>query len=143
MKRVVTGWDESGKPVVLFEGEPPFQVDFGFASAREIWASESSPADTRRSDDPTAGEWTLAPPTGGSVFRTATYAPGADVGIHATETLDYLVVVSGELTLVLEDRELTLRPGDTVVQQATPHGWANRTTEPCVVAAVLLDAARE
>jgi quercetin dioxygenase-like cupin family protein len=49
-----------------------------------------------------------------------------------------VVVLSGELTLLLGDQEIVLRTGDTVVQQATPHGWANRTTEPCTVAAVLL-----
>ena len=59
-----------------------------------------------------------------------------------TETLDYIVVVSGELTLVLPDEEVTLGPGDTLVQQATPHGWANHTAEPCVMAVVLLSTRR-
>jgi quercetin dioxygenase-like cupin family protein len=140
MKRVVTGWDENGNATILFEGKPPMNPDFGFATASEIWITESTPADTNRSEDPTAREWQVEPPPGGSVFRTATYPPGAEVGMHATETLDYIVVIAGQLTLLYGDREIALGPGDTLVQQATPHGWANRSDEPCVVAAVLLDA---
>lgn len=140
MRRVVTGWDANGNASVLFDGEPPNQLDFGFASAAEIWLTNSSPAATRVSEDPTLGEWKLEPPKGGTAFRVATYAPGAEVETHATETVDYIVVLSGELTLLLEDREVTLRAGDTLIQQATPHGWSNRAGEPCVVAAVLIDA---
>ena len=61
---------------------------------------------------------------------------------HSTETLDYIVVIFGELTLLYGDREIALGPGDSVVQQGTPHGWANRKDESCMVAAVLLDAKR-
>jgi quercetin dioxygenase-like cupin family protein len=140
VNRVVTGWDESGEPVVLFEGPPPVNLDFGYASASEIWVTDSSPADVRRSDDPAAGEWQLGPPPSGTAFRIATYPPGAEIAEHATETLDYIVVLSGELTMTFAGQEITLRPGDTVVQQGTPHGWANRSDVPCIAAAVLLDA---
>jgi quercetin dioxygenase-like cupin family protein len=138
MKRIVTGWDENGRPVVLFEGAAPTNLDFGSTSASEIWVTDATPPATRRRDDPAAGEWQLEPPRGGSVFRLATYQPGAEVGMHATQTLDYLVVLSGELTLLIGDREIVLTAGDTVVQQETPHGWANRSNEPCTVAAMLL-----
>lgn len=142
MKRVVTGWDENGKAVILFEGEPTVNPDFGYATASEIWITDSAPASTARTDDTAARQWQLEPPPGGSAFRLATYPPGAEIPEHATETLDYIVVISGELTLLYGDREIVLSSGDTVVQQGTPHGWANRTDEPCIVAAMLLDAAK-
>jgi quercetin dioxygenase-like cupin family protein len=142
MKRVVTGWDENGDAVILFENEPATTV-FPYASAHEVWRTDSAPADTRRRDDAVPEEWEVLPPHGGSVFRLATYPPGAEVPLHSTDTLDYIIVVSGELTLIYAGREITLHPGDTIVQQATPHGWANRTDTPCVVAAVLLDGTKQ
>jgi quercetin dioxygenase-like cupin family protein len=142
-KRVVTGWAENGEPIVLFAGAPTTTLDFESTQASELWVTRGTPAETHARTDAAAGEWELEPQPGGSAFRLVTYKPGARVDIHATETLDYIVVVSGELTLVLPDEELTLYPGDTLVQQATPHGWANRSADPCVMAAVLLNASRE
>ena len=137
MKRVVTGWKD-GQPTVLYEGEPQ-TFDFGVAKALEIWSTESVPASFTVTED-AAREFKVEPPLGGTVFRIAVYVPGASIDIHATETVDYLVVISGELTLILPDREVVLGPGDTIVQQATPHGWANRTDQETVVAAVLMTA---
>jgi quercetin dioxygenase-like cupin family protein len=142
-KRVVTGWGENGEPIVLFAGAPATTVDSESAQASELWVTRGTPAETHGRTDAAAGEWQLEPQPGGSAFRLVTYKPGAQVDIHATETLDYIVVLSGELTLILPDKQLTLGPGDTLVQQATPHGWANRSAEACVMAAVLLSAHRE
>ena len=140
MKRVVNGWGASGEPTVLFEGEPPAHFDFGEAQSYEIWRTASVPADYRPTDDPTRDDFHVEPPLGGSICRIATYKPGARIDIHSTETVDYMIVISGELTLVLNDREITLAPGDVVVQLAAPHGWANKGSEECVAAAVLLTA---
>jgi naringenin degradation protein FdeH len=140
VKRVVNGWTEDGKPAVLFEGEPPSHFDFGGATSDEIWVTEGVPAVYRASDDPTLGDFRVEPPIGGSICRIATYRPGAMFEIHATKTVDYIIVISGELTMLLEDREIILSPGDVVVQLAAPHGWANRGTAECVVAAILLTA---
>jgi naringenin degradation protein FdeH len=138
-KRVVTGWTEAGEPGILFAGAAPVTVDFGEATASELWLTAGDGEDVRSRVDPAAREWELEPPRGGSAFRVVTYRPGAEVGLHSTSTLDYIAVISGELTLVLPDEEVVLGPGDTLVQRATPHGWANRSDEPCVMAAVLLD----
>jgi quercetin dioxygenase-like cupin family protein len=140
VKRVVTGWTQAGEPTILFEGEPPMTFDFGFAGSAEIWSTKAVPAAYRETGDPTTGDFAVEPPAGGSICRVATYQPGASVDVHATQTVDYVIVISGELTMIFEDRELVLRAGDVVVQQATPHGWANRASAPCVVAAVLLTA---
>ena len=141
MRRLVIGWDESGKEAaVLFDGEPPVNLDFEYAAASEIWISHSTPPDLRGREDTAAREWDLLPPPRGSAFRIATYPPGAEVAEHSTETLDYIVVIEGQLTLLIAGREITLHPGDTVVQQGTPHGWANRGDTRCVIAAILLSA---
>jgi quercetin dioxygenase-like cupin family protein len=138
VKRVVTGWQD-GRAVVLFEGEPQM-FDFGVARSYEVWSTDSVPASFMGTDDAAAGDFKVEPPLGGAVFRLAVYPPGASIDIHSTQTVDYLVVISGELTLILEDREIVLRAGDTIVQQSTPHGWANRAETECLVAAVLLTA---
>lgn len=140
MRRVVTGWDENGQAGVLLDGDPPVNLDFEYASASEIWITRSTPPDLRTRQDTADREWDLLPPPRGSACRIATYPPGAEVGEHSTETLDYIVVISGQLTLLIAGQEITLDPGDTVVQQGTPHGWANRGDVPCAVAAILLSA---
>ena len=142
-KRVVTGWDDNEHPIVLFSGPPTRTLNFESAQASELWVTPRSPADVHVRVDRAAGEWQLEPQPGGSAFRLVVYAPGAQIDVHTTETLDYIVVLSGELTLVLPNEEVTLEPGDTLVQQATPHGWANRTNEPCMMAAVLISSLGE
>lgn len=139
-RRIVTGWNDAGDPAVLFDGEAPGRFDFGQASSIEIWSTAAVPADVRRIDDPTLGGFRVEPPLGGTVCRIASYRPGASVEVHSTQTLDYIIVISGELTMLFEDREYVLGPGDSVVQQATPHGWANRGDVDCVVVAVLITA---
>ncbi len=140
MRRVVTGWDENGQAGVLFDGEPPVNLDFEYASASEIWISHSTPPDLHTREDTAVREWDLLPPPRGSACRIATYPPGAEVDEHSTDTLDYIVVIEGQLTLRIAGQEITLDPGDTVVQQGTPHGWANRGDTRCVIAAILLSA---
>jgi quercetin dioxygenase-like cupin family protein len=138
MRRVVTGFDQDGHPTALFDGDATSVEDFGLTRSVEVWKTHSSPPTTSGEDDPALGEWRLDPPVGGTVFRVATHQPGEEVAIHATETIDYVAVLSGELVLLLGDQEIPLTAGDVVVQRATPHGWANRSTQPCCVAAVLL-----
>jgi quercetin dioxygenase-like cupin family protein len=140
VKRVVTGWDDAGEPTILFDEEPSTTFDFGVAGSSEIWRTQAVPAEFRQTDDPTTGDFVVEPPIGGSICRIATYRPGAAIDVHSTRTVDYIIVISGELTMIFQDREIVLRAADVVVQQATPHGWANRGDEPCVVAAVLLTA---
>jgi quercetin dioxygenase-like cupin family protein len=140
VKRVVTGWTSDGTPAILFEGEPPAKFGFGDIGSSEIWSTTAVPAPCHESDDPTAGDFAVEPPIGGTIFRIATYQPGANVEVHATQTVDYVIVLEGELTMIFDDRSVTLHAGDVVVQQATPHGWENRASTPCVVAAVLMTA---
>jgi quercetin dioxygenase-like cupin family protein len=138
MKRVVTGLDRNGHPVAVFDGVPTQVEDFGLTQSVELWMTHGSPPETNGEDDPALGDWRLEPSAGGTIFRVATHQPGEEVAIHATQTVDYVVVLSGELVLLLGDQEIMLKAGDAVVQRAAPHGWANRSTEPCTVAAVLV-----
>ena len=152
MKRVVTGWDEAGKPAILFEGDPPTVMDFGPIVTTELWVTDSTPPDPKTREDTSTRTWDLQPPDGGLAFRIVTFhpqseaekaAPVADedpdfLGEHETATIDLIAVISGEITLVFEGREITLRPGDSVVQQGTPHDWVNKGAVPCVVAGVLV-----
>ena len=61
-------------------------------------------------------------------------------GMHKTQSVDYLIVISGEIWLVLDEEEVCLKAGDSCVQRGTLHAWSNRTEEPCLLAAILLDA---
>jgi naringenin degradation protein FdeH len=63
-----------------------------------------------------------------------------DPGMHRTRTLDYAIILTGEIDLLLDDSEVHLRAGDVVIQQATNHAWVNRGETPCAVAFILIDA---
>lgn len=72
--------------------------------------------------------------------KAATFGKGGRHPLmHRTETIDYAIVLSGEITMVLDEKDVTLRAGDVVVQCGTNHAWSNRSNAPCVVAFVLID----
>ena len=76
----------------------------------------------------------------GTVFRVVEFAPGVAPRNHRTDSIDYAVVMSGELDMELDDSVVHLKSGDVVVQRGTIHNWVNRGTKPCVMAFVLIDA---
>ena len=150
MRRIVTGYDEQGRPGIIFDGEPPTVMDFGAIVTTELWVTDATPPTATR-EDTSLREWEIDPPTHGAAFRIVRImpveadekdAPGEGepefLGEHATETVDFVVVLSGEITMTIGGREETLRAGDSVIQQATPHDWVNRGTEPCILAGVLI-----
>lgn len=153
MRRVVTGYDGSGNPVILRQGEPPVVIHAGRYTTTELWVSGETPPAVTDADTSTR-DWELEPPSRGSCFRIVEIAPAgeADGGeaagehdgfqeAHATQTLDYVTVLSGQVTLVVGDAEVTLGPGDSVVQQpGVPHDWQNRGAERAVMVGVLLSA---
>ena len=162
MNRVVTGYDENGNPAIIRQGEPPTVIHAGRYTTTELWVSDRGPIKAADADTSTR-EWALEPPPGGACFRIVEIAPGAGGGAaadavsasdgelsaehagfqdaHATDTLDYVTVLRGEVTLVIGGAELTLGPGDSVVQQpGVPHDWQNRSAERAVMVGVLLSA---
>lgn len=142
VRRVVTGHDASGKAIVLIdqtctdfiEGRPN-----GFL--RNIWTTDTTPADNDGSEDKGArpGRFTMI--ENGTVFRILHFLPGVAQRVHRTDSIDYLVVMSGEIDMELDDGvEVHLRAGDVMVQRGTVHNWVNRGSEPCTMAVILVHA---
>ena len=76
----------------------------------------------------------------GTIFRILEFAPGLAPRNHRTDSIDYIVVMSGEIDMELDDTTVHLKAGDVMVQRGTIHNWINRGTAPCVLAVILIDA---
>jgi quercetin dioxygenase-like cupin family protein len=152
MNRVVTGFDDADKPVIVHRGEPPTVIHAGRYTTTELWVTDQTPPVASASDTSTRS-WELEPEPGGTCFRIVEISPAGEEAAgaesehegfqeaHATQTLDYVTVISGQVVLVVGDEEITLGPGDSVVQQpGVPHDWQNRGAERAVMVGVLLSA---
>jgi mannose-6-phosphate isomerase-like protein (cupin superfamily) len=127
-----------------------------------LWATDESPADISGSADRAAREIGVPPPPLGSVFRVVEFPPGRGelsreavlkemglsgqaasqhAGMHRTRSVDYAVVMEGEIDMILDEGEVHLAAGDVLVQQGTNHAWVNRGERACRIAFVLIDAA--
>ena len=139
LRRVVTGHDAQGRAVVTIDDHPSNLVSRRPGhDSMVIWTTEETPADNAKDSD---ADITALPITNGSMFRLIEYAPGVASRMHRTDTIDYIVIVSGEIDMALDDgREVHLKAGDVMVQRGTNHDWINRGREPCVIAFTLLDA---
>jgi mannose-6-phosphate isomerase-like protein (cupin superfamily) len=148
-RRVVTGHDTAGTSVVLSDGPVPVsrQIPEDGVAFHEIWNTSGAPAPISAAEDtePTERELAVPPPPRGTKIRINEFAPGFlnEAGlqspVHRTESVDYGIVLEGEITLVLDDSEVTLRAGDVVVQRGTDHAWANRGDTTAKVVFVLVD----
>jgi hypothetical protein len=134
-----------------------------------LWVTDANPADLSNREDPTSKWVGIAPPAGGTIFRVIEFAPEREVKadyetrlrifqglglapegesrekprdptMHRTKTIDYALILSGEIDMLLDDSEIHLKAGDVVVQRGTNHAWVNRGDVPCQVAFVLVDA---
>ena len=115
-RRVVTDHDQSGRAVVAIDEMLRKAVSARAGHERlDLW----------KGDD-------------GVVFRLVRYEPGVAPRNHRTETIDYAIVLSGEIEMELDGTVVKLRQGDTLIQQNTMHNWINRGSEPCVIAFVLV-----
>ena len=74
------------------------------------------------------------------MFRVVEFAPGVAPRVHRTDSIDYAVVISGEIDMELDNSVVHLKAGDVLVQRGTIHNWVNRGNAPCVIAFVLIDA---
>jgi mannose-6-phosphate isomerase-like protein (cupin superfamily) len=136
IRRVVTGHDARGKSVVLSDGTPPQDHPMRGpaigADFHEMWSeADAIPELTSAPDrEPNVRPFTIMPQAG-HLLRILDVYPLKDGGkrtvMHRTRTLDYVVVIEGELVLILDDSEVTLKPGDVVVQRGTDHAWENRS----------------
>ena len=141
----------------------------GSAVVTELWKTFGTPANNRGNDDAVDDSFRLPPPKSGSVFRIIDYPPdkqriaalaaelaapddgsgrgaAADrgdprhIGFHKTASVDYAIVLAGEIYALMDEGEVLLKAGDVLIQRGTNHAWSNRTDEPCTVAFVLIDA---
>ncbi len=170
IRRVVTGLDAHGRSSVIFDGPAGAVQEMASmpgVALTDLWETHATPADNRGAQDAAARPVRLEPPTSGSIFRIVEFPPDsmwrgtADSGSafgsigashapeegstdpmrHKTATIDYIVVVSGEIYAILDNEETLLKAGDTLVQRGTVHSWSVRGDQPCIVAAILIAAA--
>jgi len=136
VRRVVTGCDGNGRSVFASDGPAPARGPLLF----DVW---SSPGVVRLpSDGASPGVEAVFPAAGGFRFLVVGFAPGRDVPMHRSDTIDYGVVLSGEIWLELEGgAETLLRARDTVVQCGARHAWHNRSAEVCAMAFAIVGAA--
>ena len=137
MRRVVTGLNAEGKSCILFDGPVPRHSP----AANLVWRN-ALPADNAGSED-AAVPYDMAHLHDGGVNFILTELPAGLAGgafMHATDTIDYLVMIAGEVVLALETGEVTLRPGDLIVDRGVVHGWRNDGAVPAVFASVTLPA---
>ena len=140
IRRVVTGHDANGRAVVKID-----EVSKNLVSSRPgqaacvVWTTESFPVNNTGADDDGLRKvgTTL---NNGTVFRVVEFGPGVAPRNHRTDSIDYAVVMSGEIDMELDDSFVRLKAGDVLVQRGTIHNWVNRGTQPCVIAFVLIDA---
>ncbi len=164
IRRVVTGHDENGKAIITFDGDAPrVKRPASTIESTLLWVTDAMPARLGGEEDGGDVEVGIGPPPNGAVFRIIEFKPenedddlsdlsymtsaGAEQpddarhpGMHKTKTIDFAVVLSGEIDMMVDDNEVHLKPGDTVVQRGTNHAWVNRGTVSCVLACVLIDA---
>ncbi len=142
MRRIVTGHDKAGKAVVAsddYVDSAPGRIDKNITAA-DIWWTHSVPADVHGHDatrEPSPG----MPGPNGTLLKILELPPGAKPLMHRTETLDYVIVIEGQLVMLLDDgAEAHMKAGDVMIQRGTLHGWANRSDKPCRIAFVLVAA---
>jgi mannose-6-phosphate isomerase-like protein (cupin superfamily) len=134
-----------------------------------LWVTDTVPADLSNPEDTANRKVGIVPPPSGTIFRVVEFSPEREVkadyetrlrifqglgvapegesrerprhpAMHRTKTVDYAVVLSGEIDMLLDDSEIHLRPGDVVIQRGTNHAWVNRGDAPCQVAFIIVDA---
>ena len=169
IRRVVTGHDADGKSTFLIDGTAPNIKEMesmpGLALT-DLWETTGTPANNTGHADAAARPVRLEPPKNGTILRIVEFPPdaawranvdakkafesigaggakdahSADPMMHKTATIDYIIVIKGEIWAIMDKGEKRLRPGDVLIQRGTNHSWSVRTKEPCVIAAVLIGA---
>lgn len=143
VRRVVTGFDPDGKPVVKLDGT------MGNVTSRrpgqsecEIWSTDPTlaPGDVAEAAALKSADRGIAT---GTVFRIVDYAPGVAAFPHKNDWIDYTIVIAGEIDMAVADAEVHLKAGDVVVQRGTVHNWINRGTAHCTLAFVRVGARPE
>jgi mannose-6-phosphate isomerase-like protein (cupin superfamily) len=169
-RRVVTGHDDNGKAIIESDGPAPnvkVREGAGFVSTL-LWVTDETPVNAALRIDRADRTIAVAPPANGSILRIVDFppvtpevdtidsaalrhamgvdhagpagAPARHAYMHRTKSVDYGIVLSGEIDMLLDDSEVHLKAGDIVIQQATNHAWVNRSDAFCRIAFILIDA---
>ena len=173
MRRIVTGHDENGKSILTLDGPPARSIGEEVGGLYELWNTDGESVKSTDNIDRADSEILLCPPKNGTKFRYFQINPlpegvpkevmdqiahdnfsqvgAADTRVdterhpamHKTETIDYIILLKGDVTLLVDNDEVDLHPHDVVVQRGTNHAWVNKGTEPALLIAVLIDSTIE
>jgi len=140
VRRVITGHDTSGKAVAKIDEVATHVVEGRKgAMALNVWSTDTWPSNNDGDED--MGKRTLGTTVpNGTIFRILEFSPGLAARNHRTDSIDYIIVLSGEIDMELDDTRVHLKAGNTMVQRGTIHNWVNNGTEPCVLAVILVHA---
>ncbi|HLY54801.1 MAG TPA: cupin domain-containing protein [Stellaceae bacterium] len=165
VRRIVTGVNEHGKAVII-EDAPARNTVYREAlsvSSALVWVTDETPVDLAKYNDPAIRQTGVAPPPGGSILRVVDFHPApkqidneafieamglsqADhkdtrhAFMHRTRSVDYAIVLSGEIDMLLDEGEVHMKAGDLLIQRGTNHAWVNRGDTVCRIVFVLIDA---
>ena len=170
MRRIITGHTAEGKSVITIDGPPARSLSENEGGLYELWNTDGNEINTLDDIDRADSEVLLSPPVGGTKFRyfqinptpegvpadlieAATAAAFEKMGaahhrvdttrhpaMHKTKTIDYIILLKGDVTLLLDEEEVDLKPFDVVVQRGTNHAWVNNGSETALFIAVLIDS---
>jgi len=170
MRRIVTGHNEKGKSIITLDGPPARSIGEDVGGLFELWNTDGEDVNSTDNIDRADQDIILSPPSGGTKFRYFQINPipegipenvmqdmaaeafekiGAahhridtskHPAMHKTETIDYIILLKGDVTLILDEEEIDLEPFDVVVQRGTNHAWVNNGTDPALLIAVLVDS---
>ena len=169
VRRVLTGHDGEGRSTFIADAPAPNVKEMSAMpglALTDLWETNGAPASNTGDKDAASRPVHLEPPKNGTILRIVEFPPdsawrhgtdgkdgfksigaghaqdrhSADPMMHKTSTVDYIIVLKGEIYAILDTGEKLLRAGDILVQRGTNHSWSVRTSEPCIVAAVLVSA---
>lgn len=169
VRRVVTGHSRDGKSMFLMDGQAPNVKEMASMpglALTDLWETGAAPASNDGDRDAAARPVRLEPPRNGTIVRIVEFPPdsqwrqsadakaafksigaghakdasSADPMMHKTSTVDYIIVLKGEIYAIMDKGETLLKAGDVLIQRGTNHSWSVRGNEPCIVAAVLVSA---
>jgi mannose-6-phosphate isomerase-like protein (cupin superfamily) len=166
--RVVTGLDADNRSTALFDSVLQMRSGASGTPSANLWITDSAPPGFSSGEDNALRKIGLVPPDNGTKLLEVEFPPLNDAAVakmdpnfmmkvvgdkapargvpvsnplmHRTRTLDYAIIMSGEIDMMLDDKTVHLKAGDVVIQQATNHAWLNHGTEPCRIIFVLMDS---
>lgn len=163
IRRIITGHDANGRAIIVSDENCPHAdpiLGQEYLATTEMWVT-AVPADNNIPGDPVTLPHRVPPPEGGAVFRVVEFPPDKDFRatlrsdqqlvagssgapgkqmLHRTRSVDFVVVMAGEIWCVMDEGEVLMRAGDVMIQRGTNHDWQNRGDKPARVAFTLIDA---